>query len=441
MKTTHVHPFRLLAVPLLGLAVALLLMLGWGHGISQHAAANDPGVDFKMEVKTNGTGGCSTDIVPEPTAKGDVVCFVPVNGSFDVSIQLIALGGATGSADYVQMALQWTAGLTGPFDSPSKLVSVSNCSGTTATAAPFLGVPHTAASACVALPLPFTDAQALAARTTFEMNCSSTPSQQLITMRSEQVDKKNFTLVGEVNPQVDHSEGADEVITINCVPPPPPDKDGDGIADDVDTQPNVFSDDFSDLPGGITTGTILTRGSFDVNVTDARNPAGVRVTTKGTGFSAAALIRLDCSPVIEIAGVGFDMVLSCGSAIIDVLSGPVSATFAGIKVEIPAGAQVTVEEVSPGTFTVTNASTSSTSITVDGLEVPPDEIAKLLGGFPPIVVGGLVVDLDGDLGDLPLETPGSSGSNTGLIAGIVAAIAAAVALGGAAWYARRRLLR
>ena len=60
----------------------------------------------------------------------------------------------------------------------------------------------------------------------------------------------------------------------------------------------------------------------------------------------------------------------------------------------------------------------------------------------PVAVGGIAVDLDGDLGDLPVETAGSSGSNTGLIAGIVAAIAAGtVTLGGAAWYARRRWAR
>ena len=54
-------------------------------------------------------------------------------------------------------------------------------------------------------------------------------------------------------------------------------------------------------------------------------------------------------------------------------------------------------------------------------------------------VGGLAVDLDGDLGDLPSETAQSPGGNAGVLAGIVAAIAAStVTLTGAAWYARRR---
>lgn len=54
-------------------------------------------------------------------------------------------------------------------------------------------------------------------------------------------------------------------------------------------------------------------------------------------------------------------------------------------------------------------------------------------------VGGLAVDLDGDLGDLPLETAQSSGGNAGLLAALIAGISAvAVTVTGAAWYARRR---
>ncbi len=54
-------------------------------------------------------------------------------------------------------------------------------------------------------------------------------------------------------------------------------------------------------------------------------------------------------------------------------------------------------------------------------------------------VGGLVVDLDGELGDLPLETAQSSGLNAGVLAGTIAGVTAlAVTLTAAAWYARRR---
>ncbi len=57
-------------------------------------------------------------------------------------------------------------------------------------------------------------------------------------------------------------------------------------------------------------------------------------------------------------------------------------------------------------------------------------------------IGGLSVDLDGDLGDLPLEleTTAASGSSLAVLAAVAVAIAVgAVTLGGAAWYARRRV--
>ncbi len=65
--------------------------------------------------------------------------------------------------------------------------------------------------------------------------------------------------------------------------------------------------------------------------------------------------------------------------------------------------------------------------------------ANCTGVKPPPVSG---ISLDSDLRPLPLEAPGSSGSNAALVAGIAGSVAAGVvALGGAAWYARRRRLR
>lgn len=64
----------------------------------------------------------------------------------------------------------------------------------------------------------------------------------------------------------------------------------------------------------------------------------------------------------------------------------------------------------------------------------------LAGEFEGPNVGG-VAELP-EVAGAPLETAGSSGSNTGLIAGVVAAITAGtIALSSAAWYGRRRLTR
>ena len=46
-----------------------------------------------------------------------------------------------------------------------------------------------------------------------------------------------------------------------------------------------------------------------------------------------------------------------------------------------------------------------------------------------------------DVEAAPSQTTGSSSRNAGVVAGIAAAVAGALALGGAAWYARRRLAR
>ena len=56
----------------------------------------------------------------------------------------------------------------------------------------------------------------------------------------------------------------------------------------------------------------------------------------------------------------------------------------------------------------------------------------------PAPIGGLVVDLDGGLGDLPLSAAQSTSSASVLAAVADAVAAGAVVLGGAAWYARRR---
>ena len=61
--------------------------------------------------------------------------------------------------------------------------------------------------------------------------------------------------------------------------------------------------------------------------------------------------------------------------------------------------------------------------------------------IPKIAVGGLVVDLDGDEGSLPLETAGSSSRGAGRPANSIAGAAAVGALLAAtAWFARRRWL-
>ena len=69
------------------------------------------------------------------------------------------------------------------------------------------------------------------------------------------------------------------------------DLDGDGIQDEVDTQPNVESSDFTDVPrGGVTSGTITDRAGIDINVRDLNDPdGGVLLWATGQGQAKAAV--------------------------------------------------------------------------------------------------------------------------------------------------------
>ena len=138
-----------------------------------------------------------------------------------------------------------------------------------------------------------------------------------------------------------------------------------------------------------------------------------------------------------------------------------SVTAGGTCVAVAGRIECTfIGPIGPGaseTITVTGTVTPAIDIQVSALAIVDEpfgvwaeavevtnNVAKITTDVvvtaPP--VGGLVVDLDGDLGDRPLDTARSSASNTGLLAGIVATISVGtVTLGGAAWYARRRRLR
>ena len=75
------------------------------------------------------------------------------------------------------------------------------------------------------------------------------------------------------------------------------DSDNDGIASVIDTEPNVFSDDFDD---GTTTGTITSRGDQVLSLTDSTEPSpddGVRVAADPSGGSTAAMISASGEPL------------------------------------------------------------------------------------------------------------------------------------------------
>jgi hypothetical protein len=105
------------------------------------------------------------------------------------------------------------------------------------------------------------------------------------------------------------------------------DTDGDGIVNSIDTQPNVFSNDFSD---GTTFGTILTRGSQVLTISDEPNPAGVRIKADPSGGVTPAQVSTCGGAVIFSLNAGDEIVKTgCTPDPITVITGPVDATLTG----------------------------------------------------------------------------------------------------------------
>ena len=97
---------------------------------------------------------------------------------------------------------------------------------------------------------------------------------------------------------------------------------------------------------------------------------------------------------------------------------------------------VDVGQAPPGTYTLSLTADDA----VQGEAV--QDVTVVVNPPPPPPVGGIVEDIPGVAGTAPAAS-GSSGPSAGVLAGVIAAgiTAGAAALGGAAWYAKRRLLR
>ncbi len=162
------------------------------------------------------------------------------------------------------------------------------------------------------------------------------------------------------------------------------DADGDGIEGSIDgtwsgavftDESLVFSDNFTDQHlGGTTFGEILDRGGLTVEVTELANPEGVNAAASGPAGSAT--IEVCTAPATQLTLTsGNSVAVKCSSATLEVLSGPITATFGTIEASVPTGTTLTVTETSPGVFDVENVAGSTGSITVGGLTLAPGESA------------------------------------------------------------------
>ena len=106
------------------------------------------------------------------------------------------------------------------------------------------------------------------------------------------------------------------------------DTDGDGIDDEVDTLPNTFSNDFSDVSlGGTSSGTIVIKGDQTLTITEESNPDGVRISANISGGLLSATVDACGGLSVIILTPGDNIVVTCGSATIDVTNGPIEITF------------------------------------------------------------------------------------------------------------------
>jgi hypothetical protein len=148
-----------------------------------------------------------------------------------------------------------------------------------------------------------------------------------------------------------------------------PDDDNDGIDDVIDPQSFTFSDNFSDEPGGGTTfGTISSRGGLAVRVRDEA-AAGVRIKPSGTGGPANVSV---CGLANLFLSAGNETVVTCGSATVQTVSGPVTMQMGSfLRGTLPTGTTVTVQQ-DGSAIEVCNSASSSTSVTFTGISILPN---------------------------------------------------------------------
>ena len=170
------------------------------------------------------------------------------------------------------------------------------------------------------------------------------------------------------------------------------DQDEDGIYAEVDVQPNVMSDDFTDVPrGGATFGTVSEPKDVEVRVKDLNDPAqGVLIWVTGQGNAVATVNT--CINTIFLLTIGDVVKETCGSLILEVVQGPIEIPLAGDFVAVaPSGAIVKVSPVTSSISGIENLPESEASLTITSLgtavEVEPGASVTVQDGLPPPTPG------------------------------------------------------
>jgi len=147
------------------------------------------------------------------------------------------------------------------------------------------------------------------------------------------------------------------------------DTDGDGINDDVDPFPDIPSIEFSD---GTTTGQIIDSGDHEFTILDVPEPIGLNINNTCDTECTIPVIIEGCNggTIIELTS-GDSVILTCGSVIIQVISGTVDVEFVAddgtiVTTTLSIGDDVTFE---PETVTIVNDGLNPVTVIIDGEEI------------------------------------------------------------------------
>lgn len=156
-----------------------------------------------------------------------------------------------------------------------------------------------------------------------------------------------------------------------------PDVDGDLILDLIDTDPRMASADF--VAGG-TSGTVLDAAGSQVRVSDAPDPAGVRVEVSGTPATSGPARLTVCGFEVHL-DAGSDVRQTCGSLSSDVRAGRATVFLdGGTSVQFGPGVVAKVDTVD-GVHSVQvlqDTHDSGATLTVNG------QVTTVNAGQPPI---------------------------------------------------------
>jgi len=208
----------------------------------------------------------------------------------------------------------------------------------------------------------------------------------------------NLYVSDSFNNEIQRFEGPDPVPP-PPPPPPPPDPDNDGIADEIDTLPGIFSNFFEDIPlGGTTEGEIVTRAGRTVLVTEEPNPDGVLVTTEPTGGRARAEINMcNGDTFVFIDDVVDSIILTCfNPVILNVVGGMIEVSFTTggppATTTLITGDFVTFD---PDRLTITTGPGTTITVEIDGEEftIEEDQTVKL-DIRPDTPIGGTLIPID-----------------------------------------------